>query len=161
MDYEWYGHAYPVSAHKVWAVMKGIEDKDGEYTHQAFVDVSRPDESETHILFEWNDEIAGEKYRLYQASKIRSNLRLKIEKREPNEQKEIVLIPAFVNKEVDDNRTKARFVSVEKALDENSEYRKTVIRNAKKELYEFSRKYRIFSEFSDVIKAIYALNINT
>lgn len=52
------------------------QDPDGKCKNQALVDFARQNPtSETHKCMEWNNTVAGEKYRLYQASRIKNGIR--------------------------------------------------------------------------------------
>jgi hypothetical protein len=46
------------------------EANDGILTAQAVVDAARPDDHPLHLHFEWDDEKAGEKYRVAQARQL-------------------------------------------------------------------------------------------
>lgn len=51
--------------------LRAIAKRDGGLLRpQAVVDEARPEESPLHRCFEWNDQIAGEKYRLVQAQQL-------------------------------------------------------------------------------------------
>ena len=52
------------------------QDVDGKCKNQALVDYARQNPtSETHKCMEWNDQVAGEKYRLHQAARIKDGIR--------------------------------------------------------------------------------------
>jgi hypothetical protein len=52
------------------------QDPDGKCKNQALVDFARQNpSSETHKCMEWNNQIAGEKYRLHQAARIKNGIR--------------------------------------------------------------------------------------
>lgn len=55
------------SAQTVGETLERIEKRDGAVTKEAFLEESRPEDSPTHAMFEWNDGIAAEKYRLEQS----------------------------------------------------------------------------------------------
>lgn len=70
------------------------QDADGKCKNQALVDFARQNpQSETHKCMEWNNQIAGEKYRLHQAARIKDGIRtivipeatVKVERNEPQE----------------------------------------------------------------------------
>ena len=65
-----------VNANIVGAVVEKIEEKDGEVTKESFLEFSRPTKSPTHSLFEWDDSVAAEKYRLGQSKSIIGHLRV-------------------------------------------------------------------------------------
>ena len=79
--YAWGGIKYSVSADTVGAVLEDIEQQNGTVSKELFLDASRSEDSPTHGMFEWDDSIAGEKWRLDQARKIICSLSLKIEHR--------------------------------------------------------------------------------
>lgn len=51
----------------VLSVVQSIIDSAGEITASELVEAARPESSPAHAAFEWNDAIAGEEYRLFQA----------------------------------------------------------------------------------------------
>lgn len=52
------------------------QDVNGKCKNQALVDFARQNpSSETHKCMEWNDTVAGEKYRLHQAARIKDGIR--------------------------------------------------------------------------------------
>lgn len=70
------------------------QDVNGKCKNQALVDFARQNpSSETHKCMEWNDTVAGEKYRLHQAARIKDGIRtiviteatVKVEREEPQE----------------------------------------------------------------------------
>ena len=70
------------------------QDVNGKCKNQALVDFARQNPfSETHKCMEWNDTVAGEKYRLHQAARIKDGTRtivipeatVKVEREEPQE----------------------------------------------------------------------------
>lgn len=61
---------FPVPAQKAGQELERIYEKNGELKPKAVVDESRPEEAVLHPVFEWDDEIAAEKYREHQAGKL-------------------------------------------------------------------------------------------
>lgn len=159
--YSWKnGYSYSVPAATVGAVLTKIEKKQGAVTSEAFLDYSRNEDSETHNMFEWDDTIAAEKFRLSQARWIINQIEVEIvyDKKEP-EQMEVEFlqsagpINSFVNVETKSVGKRAVYHNVVRAMqDDNS--RKVVLRNALYELNAFKNKYRCFKEFAGVIKEI-------
>ncbi len=70
MVYKWSGYNYSADASEVGAEIEEIERKNGTVTTSAVVDAARNEKSVMHNLFEWNDTVAGEKYREHQARQI-------------------------------------------------------------------------------------------
>ena len=93
--YSWRGgFAYKVPASTVGSALESIEARDGNVTSQSFLEYSRPEDSATHSMFEWDDTIAAEKYRLRQAGAIINQLEVKIEfENSPTHEAEIKVAP--------------------------------------------------------------------
>ena len=146
------GFAYSVPAEIVGGVLERIERRDGKISAKSFLDESRNQDSETHSMFEWNDEIAAEKYRLAQSGKIIRQLEITVEYDD-----EEIATPAFVNIESTDNvNTCAAFVNVSIAMSDKT-MKQQVIKNALKELRAFERKYSRITEFSRLFDEIRSL----
>lgn len=167
--YHWLTKArYKVSADIVGKKLEQIESETGSVSKEALLEASRSDKSETHDLFEWNDGIAAEKYRLRQAQDVIANIavevvshdneteKMGVEFIEPNE----IAVPArpqmqraFVNTLPSAPFVKMRFESVDKALDD-SEKREIVLRNAIREARMYKDKYIRLTELSSLFTAI-------
>ena len=162
--YSWKGgYQYKVSADTVGGVLNKIEQENGQVTKESFLDYSRDENSETHSLFEWNDSIAAEKYRLATAGKIISHLEVtiihedikpreitaQIVREEPKETK----ISAFVNISPKAPTVHATYYNVNRAMSD-ADTRKQVLRNALFELQAFERKYKNFTEFAELFEVI-------
>ena len=64
-QYQWGDGWKPsVDANIVGGVVEQIEAENGRVTKEKFLDYSRPEDSPTHSIFEWDDSKAAEKYRL-------------------------------------------------------------------------------------------------
>lgn len=154
MVYQWSGFSYKVSAQKVGEELEKLEDEHGSLSKEMIVDAARPEASVMHKLFEWNDSIAGEKWRQQQAKTMLSCLHIVVEQSTPDKEFERFTVRAYVNSETDDSRTKGAYISVTDALQQNAPTRETIISNARRELSEFKKKYSTYTEFADVIAAI-------
>ena len=164
------GFGYSKDPQIVGKVLESIEERDGHVTAAAFLEESRPEDSETHSMFEWNDAIAAEKYRLDRARKIITQITYVITKEEDVIQ-EIELeetteanafVPpvkphsAFVNvNERGRGRvsTTAILVSAEKAMSDET-MRKQVLNNSLFEIKMYVNKYRDIVEFAKIFTAI-------
>jgi uncharacterized protein YfiM (DUF2279 family) len=61
---------------------------------KAVVDESRPDDAVLHPVFEWDDEVAGERYREHQATTLIRSVRIVVD---PADETGSVTEPAFIN----------------------------------------------------------------
>lgn len=151
-DYEYRDGWHPsVDANTVGGVMEEIECRNGAVTSESFLEASRPEDSPTHGVFEWDDGIAAERYRLHQASRTICAIRVIVKKGQEAGQ-QIRPPRAFVNI-VDDDSRKARYMNVSDALS-NMETRCAVLARAMRELKSFQEKYSALSELADVFAAI-------
>lgn len=144
--YKWKsGSRVSADAQKVGEVCERLERKGG-LTPKALVDASRHKNAALHDLFEWNNEIAAEKYRETQASYlIRSIEIVSIGTSEP--------VRAFVSVTANEETTERTYINVERALSTNGT-REEVLAIALAELKAFERKYSNLEEFANVLEAI-------
>ncbi|MBQ7703940.1 MAG: hypothetical protein IJT73_00710 [Selenomonadaceae bacterium] len=150
MVYEWkFESKYPVSAQVAGETMEQIRLASGKGYLEAedLLEESRADSAPLHPCFEWNDDIAAEKYRLAQARDMIKNITVKVIDEKPLTEPQ----RAFVT--VVPNTAKGKFVPLQIAL-ETPEYRAQVLQNARWELQNFKRKYNAYSELSKVFEAI-------
>ena len=149
------GFSFSVPAQIVGETLEKISQKE-TVTAESFLKESRPKESPTHSLFEWDDKIAAEKYRLRQATTIINQIQVEVIVKENKNTS--VNAPAFVNVIPKATGTKGIFVSFTDAMN-NEEMRKTVLKNAISELIAFKNKYNNYQELAGVIDAINKLKI--
>lgn len=144
------GYSYKVSAETVGIALEQIEEKEGHVTSKGFLEYSRPEDSPTHSMFEWDDSVAAEKYRLNQSAKIINQLEVKIVCEQSGEDSSI---KAFVNVEPKKPLAVAAWVNVEKARGDEDMWQ-NVLKNALGELRAFKNKYARFEAFSGVFREI-------
>lgn len=148
MIYEWKPMAgMELNAQNVGERLEKLtEENDGILTPQIIVNDARPVDSELHPAFEWNDNVAAEKYREDQARYL---------------VRQIVV----VSEEVDNKQPIRAFVSVAKedagnvyipiqVAMENSQTREQVLRKAWLELQSWHNRYYDLMEFSKLFSAI-------
>ena len=162
--YSWKsGYKYKTSADVVGKVLTEIEERDGSVTSKSFLEYSRPEDSETHDMFEWDDTIAAEKYRLAQSGRIINQLQIEVVYSSDSTPRELKVnlertdsfkrVNAFVNVVPKTVKGSAVFNNTISALQDKTK-REQVLRNALSELETFKNKYESFEELSDVIAAI-------
>ena len=153
-----------VSAQAAGEVLERIESEHGAVSKKAFLEASRPADSPTHELFEWDDEKAAEKYRLKQSGRYIRDLKVTVVTLEPQGKSVNVKIapekwapetwegPAFMNAG-ESRLSDVNYSNVYDALRDNKK-RENLLKNAKKELSIFRRKYDKISELSGVFKEV-------
>ena len=139
---------FRVPAQVVGETLEAIEQRDGEVTKESLLEESRPKDAPTHDLFEWNNKVAAEKYRLAQAGQVIRMITVKVE----TVNKEPQMVRAYVNIKPD-RITEGRFVNIFSGMS-NEETRKIILLNALSELKYFQKKYSSFVELSKLFEAI-------
>ena len=139
------GYRFKVPAQVVGETLEGLAQT-GELTSARFLEVSRPEDAPTHNMFEWDDSVAAERYRLQQATVAINSVEVQI----VNEATATVTPQAaFVNVIRKAPAQSGSFAPIEVALsDENM--RNALLENALNELKAFRRKYSQLSELADV-----------
>lgn len=160
-----------VSAEVVGEVFSEIEERDGSVTSKSFLDASRDEESPTHSLFEWDDSVAAERWRLRQSQGIIGQLQIEIvveESDDPVREVELQIeevpednirkVPAFVNVNPygrfgASKTTEGSYVNLATAMSDEDK-RKVVLENVLNELSVYQRKYFMYKELSEIFDAI-------
>lgn len=133
--------------------LTGIYQQHGELTPQIVVDEARPDGAPLHDRFEWNDNIAGEKYRLVQAAQIIRAVR--IEYISPgSEEKKFIRAFSSLHQASEDGIHQG-YAPTEEVL-ENPLTRKILLRNMERDISILKRRYGHLAEFADMMTAAIA-----
>ena len=129
-------------------VCQEIIDKEGVVTPEKLVDVSRPVTAPLHDEFEWNNNVAAEKYRCEQARQIIKNIvRIEIEEEEPTE------VKCWVNSDrafVPTDEKLHHYVTIDTAMADLN-WRKNLIEAAKRDMRSFIVKYKRLNELASII----------
>lgn len=142
MIYKWKISKYNVDAQQAGEELERIRNKYGELSPADIVQESISVNSVLHNCFEWQDDIAAQKYRERQAQDLIRN----------------IVVEAVVDKEV--NPPIRAFVSIQgdyKPIQEVvtvEDRRKELLQNALKELESFKTKYNQLYELSELFEAI-------
>ena len=145
------GAQFPVKAETAASTIRSLQASLGQesITAQELLDASRDEDSPLHDCFEWDDTVAAEKYRLWQARHIINSLEIEI----VSEDKPAIKTRLFLNIERVAPKSKGEFVGVDVVLG-NRDYRNRVLSYALSELRAFQRKYSAYEELMGVCKAI-------
>lgn len=147
MVYEWKRNM-PVKAQTAGEHLESLERKHGMVTPKLIIDDSRPQTAVLHKCFEWDNDIAAEKYRESQAGFILRNLvTISVNQKKENQESEI---RAFVNVTKDEDRG---FISIHKAMTDDV-LRKQLLENAFAELNAFKNKYQQLNELAKLFEEI-------
>lgn len=146
-NYEWaVGSRFTLDPNIVGKACEELESN-GNLNAASLVDMSRPEDSPTHPLFEWDDSVAAEEYRKTQAGKaIRALVTVEI-KEAPSIARIYPKVRAYAS--VAPNVYEGTI----KVL-QDSEKRGRILEQAKKDLKIFENKYHMLLELADVFTAI-------
>lgn len=144
---------FKVSPNDAGKVCQNLAETEGGLTPKRLVDASRAIDSPLHDEFEWDDSIAGEKYREEQAARIirqlvvvqsdqQSERRVKLERKEREEQDR-----GFVST----GENNAKYVTLSSALT-NEQWRANLLKSAKRDSESFIYKYHRLAELANIIK---------
>ena len=144
MVYKWNVKDTKVKAQDAGELCEKLSNTVG-LTPQTLLDASRSEDALLHNEFEWNDEVAAEKYRLTQAQHIIVNLvASSTEESEPVRAFQVV---------VHSYGKSSGYEGIATIMSDD-EKREQLLKSAKTELLWFKRKYKSLSELANVMKAI-------
>lgn len=155
------GFSYKVSAQITGEFLDQLGKKT-EITAKSFLDASRPEDSPTHDLFEWDDAIAAEKFRLHTSACVIRAIEVECVQEDQRvtdvdvsvvEESKQTFNRAYVNVNRNSVRASGNYVPTHIAMS-NEAMRNTVLSNALDELKAFKRKYYMLSELAKVYEAI-------
>lgn len=149
MTYKWRTFNYSMPAQAAGEHIEELDREHGHVTPEILLDDSRPEGALLHPLYEWNNEIAAEKYRLNQSRKILGELVVVRVEHENVPEEEQQPVRAFVS--VAKQNAPAIFRPVAVALSEE-ETKTQVLANAKAELDQMARKYAGILDFAEFLK---------
>lgn len=135
---------YNVDANDVGAELEYIQEKQ-ELTPENVVEYAKDTNTTLNKLFEWNDEIAGKKWRIQQARKILNNITVEIVGKD--EQKRP--IRAFVKT----TTKKEEYRNIESVVSDAEQY-SLLLNMAYKELNVTKNKYQTLQEIQELLKDI-------
>ncbi len=138
MEVKWKFMNYRADPNKAYEEISSLK----EITPQNVVDLARNENSVIHNDFEWNDTVAGEKYRNIQARQMIQNFVIVREDKEA-EPIRALQISTTVNE----------YKPVEIILRNEDEYQ-SLLKRAKGELEAFKRRYQTLTELEPIFEAM-------
>jgi hypothetical protein len=129
--------------------LTGIYKRNGELTPQIVVDEARPVDAPLHSHFEWDDGIAGEKYRLTQAASLIRVVRTEFTSEKSGEKK---FIRAFSSlHESGENDSVGKYMPTEEILEDPT--RKAILlRNMQRDISALKNRYGHLVEFAAMMR---------
>jgi hypothetical protein len=125
--------------------LQAIRDERGSLTPALVVEVASDPSHPLHSRFEWDDRIAGHKYRLEQAGQL---LRVTFTP-DPSKPRDL---RAFVAVKGEETPT-AEYIPTEEALADPFT-KQLVLRSMKRDAESFRRRYQHMAEFASVVQGL-------
>lgn len=148
--YSWKNQGFSANVQRVGEELEQLEQVE-EITNKNVLEFAKNNkDSEIHKCFEWNDKIAGEKYRLHQASAIISSISFVVEE-EPVKKQKVYYSIKTTEKEV------STYKNIKNILQDDDEY-KILCDKAKRELERCKDNYNNLikkQDLKDIIFEIY------
>ena len=139
MEYKWNNTGFSANANKVGKELEIIEATKDLTNTNILQYAKMHKSSELNKCFEWDDTIAGEKYRMQQANYILASISIVVtEKEEP--------VRAFVNVKTDEKKV---FKSIVKVLENDEEYQQ-LLKKAERDFISYKDKYNKLVEIKDL-----------
>lgn len=140
MKYKWDVFNYSVDADEVGQLFEDIEREKGELTSEKVLEEAKKEESVIHNCFIWDDSIAGEKYRLMQASNMINNLTVVIKTSEETP------IKAYVKIKTED---KNNYQHIKTVVEDTNSYN-YILNKMEKELENLRKRYEAMLNIEDI-----------
>lgn len=119
--------------------LRRLCDAAGELTPQAVVDDARPEDAPLHAHFEWDDSIAGEQYRLVQASEMIRKAQITVETTTP---RAAVRVRAFLSVPSADADGRTGVYRPIEVLARDTRVREELLDQMRRDIAQLRRKYR-------------------
>lgn len=152
MVYKWKsGSRIKCDAQVAGEFINDISNKNGyNVTAQELLDASRPEDTPLHNDFEWQDDIAAEEYRKYQARNILHSLTIVVEHKDnENKNGESDVRAFFVIKEND----KQSYKPIQVIMQDNN-YEQQLYNSALRELIAVKNKYATIQRLKHIFDEI-------
>lgn len=132
--------------------LTGLYQRHGELTPQIVVDEARSEDAPLHSRFEWDDTVAGEKYRLVQAARLIRVVRIEYTTPNSDEKK---FIRAFHSLHESGEPERQGYAPTEEIL-ENEVTRRILLRNMERDIAQLKKRYGHLAEFATMMQAAIA-----
>lgn len=154
MKYSWSNTGFSADANIVGKELESIQELDNLTNVEVLNYAKQHKDSEIYKCFDWNNETAGEKWRLQQASKILCSISIVInEDTKPIEKTRVYV---STKRKEEEKRTFKKLVDV---LEDDEEY-KALLEKAKEELNNCQEKYKNIVKLQDLKDIIFDIYKN-
>jgi hypothetical protein len=126
--------------------LQAVYDDRGRLTPQIVVDAARPADHPLHGRFEWDDTIAGEAWRRYQAHELIQSVRIVV--RKATEQEAALTVRGFHAIRGDDGYV----YEPNDRIIENAFLTELLLRDMEREWRQLQERWRNYQEFVDMVR---------
>lgn len=145
-NYQWHDdYRLKIDPNIVGGVLEQLEEENGGVTAAGFLDASRPEESPTHSIFEWDDDKAAESWRLHQSRTTINALKVTYVDHNGEEQK----VSAYIK--TSGPHTPTVYENLQIALSDK-EKKAAVLDRIKRELESFIIRNSHIEELADILE---------
>ena len=148
MKYCWKTTGFDADANKVGKELENINLKE-KLTREVVLKYAKNKESELHKCFEWDDSVASEKYRLFQASCILSSISIVIDDAKPK--RKTTRMYVNIKNTIQNER---EYKSIVEVLENDEEY-KQLVGKAEQDFLSYKQKYEELIQINDLKNIIY------
>lgn len=147
------GAQFPVTAETAANTIIDLQRSLGKdsITAKELLDASRDETAPLHSCFEWEDSVAAEQYRIYQARHLIGSIEIEYVKNDTPTP--LARSRYFINVVSNAPKVQGKFATIDVAFN-NDDYRVAVLKNALRELRAFQNKYSSYKELASVFKSI-------
>lgn len=157
VKYKWSseGNRFAADANLVGRELEKIENDNGSLDTRVMVDFARKNQdSELYKCFEWDNDIAAEKYRLQQANKVLCSISVVIN--ESEEEREVTR--AYVNI-VDSEDNDRKYKNIARVLENDEEYEQ-LKNKAYQDLLRCKDRYENVLDLEDLKEIVFSIYRN-
>ena len=149
MKYVWNNVGFKADANSVGKELEQLERTTSLTNEEVLKYAKSHQNSELHKCFEWDDKIAGEKFRMQQATKLLCSISIVYEDNNNNEEKTRIYVSTRTR-----NDEKRTFKKITDVLEDDEEY-KALLDKANNELNNCQQKYRDLIKLQDLKDIIF------
>lgn len=142
--------SYKIEQKKLYDQLLDVRKQTGDLTPENVVDVAADPAHPLHSRFEWDDTVAGERWRISQAGELIRRVKIVYTdepEREPRKARAF-----FSSAYAKPDAPKGSYSPTTEIM-ENPVHRRMLLAQCKRELDDFTRKYGHLVEFADLLAA--------
>lgn len=145
------GTAFSADANKIGKELERLENNVVKLTNNEVLDYAENNvDSELHKCFDWDDSVAGKKWRLSQATAILASIQLVI--KEDKKSKETTKV--YYSLRTDNEVSGREYKNIMKIIEDDEDY-KQLLKKAENEFISYKERYNKLLKLSDLKNIIY------